>query len=264
MSRAGIYLEIAYNKLRSAGIALAVASILLILGTVVLAVGAASYKVYVNPQTGEVVPNATRADVEAGIVVEETRMNTTMAKMLLTSSLSDAGSLLVSLGGEGKILYKGYANALLFFAALAALAASINLRGAAIVFRDYARIFRAGVFGGSLKVIGSIILLYSLWQISGAISEGSDALLLGALGFYYVGGLLMLAGAILIGVPTILAAQEIQSSQLVRPAASLHMLGALITFLTTNTIQLIVGPLFCLAAGVLFAISSTKTLKAIR
>ncbi len=264
MSGAGIYLEIAYNRLRGTGIALAVASILLILGTAVLAVGAVSYKVYVNPQTGEVVPNATRADVEAGFVVEETRLNTTLAKMLLTSSLSDAGSLLASLGGKGKILYKGYANALLFFAALAALAASVNLRGAAIVFRDYARIFRAGVFGGSLKVIGSIVLLYSLWQISGAISEGSDVLLLGALGFYYVGGLLMLTGAILIGVPTILAAQEIQANQLVRPAASLHMLGVLITFLTTNTIQLVVGPLFCLAAGVLFVISSTKTLKAIR
>ena len=264
MSRAGIYLEIAYNKLRGAGIALVVASILLILGTVVLALGASSYKVYVNPQTGEVVPNATRADVEAGIVVEETRLNTTMVKMLLTSGLSDVGSLLASLGGEGKILYRGYANAFLFFAALAVLAASINLRGAAIVFRDYARIFRAGVLGGSLKVIGSVILLYSLWQISGAISEGNDALLLGALGFYYVGGLLMLIGAILLGVPIILAAQEIQSSQLVRPAASLHMLGALITFLTTNTIQLIAGPLFCLAAGLLFVLSSTKALKAIR
>lgn len=264
MSRAGIYLEIAYSKLRGAGIMLALASTLLIFGTIVMAVGAASYKVYVNPETGEVVPNATRADVEAGLVIEETRLNTTMAKILLTSSLSDAGSLLATLGGEGKILYKSYASALLFFATLSLLAASINFRGAAIVFHDYTRIFKAGVFGGLLKIIGSLLLLYSLWQINGAISEGNEALLLGALGFYYIGGLLLLVGAILIGVPTILAAQEVRSHQLIRPAASLHMLGSFITFLTTNTIQLIVGPLFCLAAGILFAISSTYTLKAIK
>lgn len=264
MSKAGVYLEVAYSKLRSAGLGLAVASILVILGTVILAVGASSYKVYVNPETGEVVPNATRADVQAGLVVEETRMNSTMFRIMLTSSLGDAGSTLASLGGKGAILYKGYADTLLFFALIAALAASVNLRGAAVVFRDYAGIFRAGVYGGTLKILGVLILLYSFWQVSSAISSGNQALLLGALGFYYVGGILALIGAILFGIPAVLAAQEIYSHQLIRPASSLLMLGALVTLLTTNMIQLVVGPILCLLSGVLFVIASTRTLRTIR
>ncbi|GAB6147980.1 hypothetical protein [Stetteria hydrogenophila] len=263
MPRAEVYLESAYASLRNAGLALAAASVLALLGFFTLAVGASTITVYVNPETGEIVPNATRADVEAGIVVEEVRVNSTMLKTLLSTSLGRAGSLLAGLGGEGRIAHSGYAEALLLMAALLALAASAYLRGAAVVFRDYASAFRAGVVGGWLKIAGSIVLLYTVWQVFSSISQGSEALLLGSLGFYYTGGVLVTAGAILFAAPLIAAGEKVQAPGLAKAGAALLVLGAAVAFTAVNTVQLIAGPLVCLASGLTLALAAGKALKAI-
>ena len=260
MSKAEVYLEEAYRRLRSAGAALALASLLLLAGFIVLVAGASTYKVYVNPVDGSVVPNATRADVEAGRVVEDLRLNTTKFYAALATSITEAARFVIAAQASEGIYYFGYSQALLFFAIVAGLAAAASLRGIASMFRDYAGIFRASILGGTLKILAMVVMLYALWQIRSAILEESEALLLGALGVYYVGGILAVAGSILYAAPLILASGSISAHPMLLAAAVLHMLGAIATFLTVNTLQLVVGPVLCLLAGVLYALGAQKTL----
>ena len=260
MSKAEVYLAEAYNRMRGAGAALALASLLLLAGFIVLMAGASTYKVYVNPADGSIVPNATRADVEAGRVVEDLRLNTTRFYASLATPMTEAARLLIAAqAGEG-IYYFGYSQALLFFAAVVGLAASAALRGIAVMFRDYASVFRAASLGGLLKVVSMVVLLYALWQIRGAILEESEALFLGALGIYYLGGVLAVVGSVLYAVPLMLASGSINAHPILIGAAAIHVLGAITTFLTVNTLQLVAGPVLCMLAGALYALGAQKTL----